>query len=136
MRSTRAATILPRLRGRCRTSEASETEGGNQDAFPLPPRYARHLPRKRGRKEGRQVPDHLDSLSALAWLVEAGADEAIGDAPVNRFQAKANRESNPPPEGGSKSVTRSGADFGEGSRQPAAKNYPSPKTPSPFSTLP
>jgi uracil-DNA glycosylase len=26
-----------------------------------------------------------NSLSALAWLVETGADEAIGEAPVNRF---------------------------------------------------
>ena len=29
-----------------------------------------------------------DSLSALAWLVEAGADETVGDAPANRFAAK------------------------------------------------
>src|SRR5947207_3137102 len=33
--------------------------------------------------------EELDVLSALAWLVEAGADEAVGDAPVDRFQAKA-----------------------------------------------
>ena len=31
----------------------------------------------------------FDSFSALAWLVEAGADEAIGEAPVNRLVAKA-----------------------------------------------
>ena len=30
----------------------------------------------------------LDPLSALAWLVDAGADEAIGDEPVNRLTAK------------------------------------------------
>jgi len=30
-----------------------------------------------------------DSLSTLNWLVEAGADEAIADAPVNRLVAKA-----------------------------------------------
>jgi hypothetical protein len=30
----------------------------------------------------------LDSLSALAWLVDAGADEAVGDEPVNRLVAK------------------------------------------------
>ncbi|HSM96908.1 MAG TPA: uracil-DNA glycosylase [Rhizomicrobium sp.] len=30
----------------------------------------------------------LDPLSALAWLVEAGADEAVGDAPVNRLSAR------------------------------------------------
>jgi uracil-DNA glycosylase family 4 len=29
-----------------------------------------------------------DALSALAWLVDAGADEAVLDAPVNRFAAK------------------------------------------------
>ena len=27
----------------------------------------------------------LDPLSALNWLVDAGADEAIGEAPINRF---------------------------------------------------
>lgn len=30
----------------------------------------------------------LNSLSALAWLVDAGADEAVGEAPVDRFQVK------------------------------------------------
>ncbi|MGN6514932.1 MAG: uracil-DNA glycosylase [Rhizomicrobium sp.] len=30
----------------------------------------------------------LDPLSALAWLVEAGADEAVGEEPVNRLAAK------------------------------------------------
>jgi len=29
-----------------------------------------------------------EPLSSLAWLVEAGADEAIGDAPMDRFRAK------------------------------------------------
>lgn len=29
-----------------------------------------------------------DPLATLAWLVEAGADEAIGEAPVNRIAAK------------------------------------------------
>jgi DNA polymerase len=29
----------------------------------------------------------IDSLSALTWLVETGADEAVLDAPVNRFAA-------------------------------------------------
>jgi uracil-DNA glycosylase len=31
----------------------------------------------------------LNTLGALAWLVDAGADEAMGEEPVNRFQAKA-----------------------------------------------
>lgn len=30
----------------------------------------------------------LDTLSALAWLVDAGADEAIGESSIDRFQAK------------------------------------------------
>jgi len=30
----------------------------------------------------------LDPLSALAWLMDAGADEAVGDEPVNRLVAK------------------------------------------------
>ncbi|TPE50470.1 uracil-DNA glycosylase [Amaricoccus solimangrovi] len=34
-------------------------------------------------------------LAALAWQVEAGADEAIGEAPVNRFEA-AERPAKPP----------------------------------------
>ena len=43
----------------------------------------------------------LNSVSALAWLVEAGADEAIGEAPVNRLAAKAVALSTPPPPSGS-----------------------------------
>jgi DNA polymerase len=30
-----------------------------------------------------------DALATLAWLVEAGADEAIADMPVNRLNVKA-----------------------------------------------
>ena len=33
--------------------------------------------------------DTFDSLATLAWLVESGADEAIGESPVDRFAAKA-----------------------------------------------
>ncbi|MBS0280987.1 MAG: uracil-DNA glycosylase, partial [Proteobacteria bacterium] len=29
-----------------------------------------------------------DALTTLAWLVEAGADEAVAEAPVNRLMAK------------------------------------------------
>ena len=39
-----------------------------------------------------------DSLAALNWLVEAGADEALVDAPVNRFNAKPAREEARPAE--------------------------------------
>ena len=35
--------------------------------------------------------DRDDSLSLLRWLVEAGADEAIADAPINRFAQGAPR---------------------------------------------
>jgi uracil-DNA glycosylase family 4 len=78
-----------------------------------------------------------DTLSTLNWLVEAGADEAVAEEPVNRLVAK----SNPPLEGGgsgsvptSKLTPRSGGNFGEGSAVRAAS--PSPKMPSAFSTLP
>ncbi|MBS0273053.1 MAG: uracil-DNA glycosylase [Proteobacteria bacterium] len=75
----------------------------------------------------------LDPLSALAWLVDAGADEAIGDEPVNRLVAKA--PSNPSPEGGSKFAQQI-----SGRGQAATSgNYPSPKNSSlrsNFSTLP
>ena len=36
-----------------------------------------------------------DSLSALAWLVEAGADEAMGDAPADRFAARPQAQAQP-----------------------------------------
>jgi DNA polymerase len=56
-----------------------------------------------------------DALATLAWLVEAGADEAIADGPVNRLNAKAPAPvppaplairpavaaASPPPKGGS-----------------------------------
>ena len=48
--------------------------------------------------------DRDDSLSLLRWLVEAGADEAIADAPINRFAQgaqRAARASGAPGEGGS-----------------------------------
>jgi DNA polymerase len=82
-----------------------------------------------------------DSLAALAWLVEAGADEAIGPEPVNRFAAKA--PSHPPLEGGSNARSA----FAEGSARSAARStgtappktttaYPSPKSAPQISTLP
>jgi len=78
-----------------------------------------------------------DTLSTLNWLVEAGADEAVADAPVDRLVAR----SNPPLEGGgrasaptSKLAARSPDNFEEGPA-PRSKS-PSPKMPSAFSTLP
>jgi uracil-DNA glycosylase family 4 len=61
-------------------------------------------PARGGGWPGNTMAD-LNTLGALAWLVDAGADEAMGEEPVNRFQAKAS-SSHPPLEGGSKSAQR------------------------------
>ena len=47
----------------------------------------------------RKVNDQaaVDRLAALAWLVEMGADEAVGDQPVDRFAAHAAAASAPRP---------------------------------------
>jgi len=74
------------------------------------------------------VATNPDTLSTLAWLVEAGADEAVLDQPVNRLAAKS--PVHPPLEGGSKSAQQIS---GSG---PGHAVAPSPKTPSAFSTLP
>src|SRR5689334_11962411 len=80
-----------------------------------------------------RLPD-VDSLGALAWLVEAGADEAIGEAPVNRFQAKASAP-HPPLEGGSKSAQQiSGRGDTSASETPPRKILAQRR--SDFSTLP
>jgi uracil-DNA glycosylase family 4 len=72
--------------------------------------------------------NEISSLRALAWLVEAGADEAVLEEPVNRLVAKTN--SHPPLEGGSKSAQQiSGRGLGHAVAL-------SPKMPSAFSTLP
>ena len=71
-----------------------------------------------------------DTLSTLNWLVEAGADEAVAEEPVNWLVAKPR----PPLEGGSKLAPRSGGNFGDGGTVRAS--IPSPKMPSAFSTLP
>lgn len=75
-----------------------------------------------------------NSLATLNWLVEAGADEAVAEEPVNRLAVKAN----PPLEGGgsasvptSKLAPRSGGNFGEGST--TRTTHPSPKMPPAFS---
>jgi len=67
-----------------------------------------------------------DPLSALAWLVEAGADEAMGDVPADRFQTKTSRASNPPLEGGSKNPKGTVPAF----------TAPTPKSASQIPTLP
>jgi DNA polymerase len=75
-----------------------------------------------------------ETLSALAWLVEAGAEEAIGEEPVNRFAAKA-VFSNPPLEGGSKAGSRDSAKTASG-RGVGELPHPSQKFASQISTLP
>jgi uracil-DNA glycosylase family 4 len=70
-----------------------------------------------------------DTLKTLNWLVEAGADEAVADEPVNRLAVKSN-----PPLEGPKLTPRSGGNFGQGSV--ARTTPPSPKMPPAFSTLP
>ncbi len=67
--------------------------------------------------------DKAQTAATLAWLVEAGADEAIGEEPVDRFSTK----TNPPLEGGSKFARQISG------RGPAASADPSPKMPSAFS---
>jgi uracil-DNA glycosylase family 4 len=67
------------------------------------------------------------SLAQLAWLVEAGADEAMGDEPVNRFIAP-----RPPLEGGPKREALRG-----GVSPAPPRQDPSPKFAKPqISTLP
>jgi uracil-DNA glycosylase len=38
-----------------------------------------------------------DALGTLNWLVEAGADEAVGETPMNRLVAKRPTQADPPP---------------------------------------
>ncbi|HEX4292820.1 MAG TPA: uracil-DNA glycosylase [Rhizomicrobium sp.] len=67
-----------------------------------------------------------DPLAALRWLIDAGADEAIVDAPVDRFIARAH----PPLEGRSKFAEQISG------RGPTSAPAPSQKKPSAFSALP
>ena len=67
----------------------------------------------------------LDPLSALAWLVDAGADEAIGEEPVNRLVAKPAPTSHPPLEGGSKNSSE--ANFSRRGQSTSASNIPLPE---------
>jgi len=75
-----------------------------------------------------------DSLNALTWLLDAGADEAIGEAPVDRMMAKPH----PPLEGGSKNLSArsAGENFSGRGPAPMPKIHPSPKFAPQISTLP
>ena len=78
-----------------------------------------------------------DALDELAWLLDAGADEAVGDEPVNRFVAKAT--SHPPLEGRDRDSGRASksAEQISGRGKPQAPGIsPSPKFASQISTLP
>ena len=73
-----------------------------------------------------------DPLSALAWLVEAGADEAVGDTPADRFLAAKAPKTNPPLEGGSKNPKDflgrgTATSFTPSSPKPASQNPPLPQ---------
>ena len=72
-----------------------------------------------------------DALSALTWLVEAGADEAIGEVAIDRFAAK-KPTTNPPLEGGSKNAEH----FSGRGTAPVTEFRPSPKPAARVSTLP
>src|SRR6201999_665354 len=67
-----------------------------------------------------------ESLAALAWLVDAGADEAVLDAPVDRLTA---RPAAAPPQPAKTPAAFSG-------RGGAAPSNPTPKSASQISTLP
>ncbi len=76
-----------------------------------------------------------DPLADLAWLVDAGADEAVLDAPVDRFVAKA--QINPPLEGGGRDSDRPSKReaFRGGVVQRAPSVDPSPKFAAQISSL-
>jgi DNA polymerase len=73
-----------------------------------------------------------DALSALTWLVEAGADEAVLDVPVDRFATKPH----PPLEGGSKAGSRASAKPASGRGPFEQTPDPSPKSAAQISTVP
>ena len=58
---------------------------------------------------------HAEQLAALAWLVDAGADEAVLSEPVNRFAAPKPQREAPPAE----LPQRAPSNFGEAPRPPA-----------------
>jgi DNA polymerase len=67
------------------------------------------------------LPDKSDALAALAWLLDAGADEALQDNPVDRFSAP--KAAAPPAQAlrSAAEVVRPKTDF---SKPPAAKAAP------------
>jgi DNA polymerase len=77
-------------------------------------------------------PSREETLATLDWLVEAGADEAIGETPVDRFSAKS-----PPPRGEVNAVQQrqvGGTGTAPSSRQPAPLAQIKPATLSPLAT--
>lgn len=80
-------------------------------------------------------PTTLDPLATLAWLVEAGAEEAVGDEPVDRFaKKKPATDVHSPLEGGPKVDSRDSAKTASG-RGDGSRVDPTPKFASQISTL-
>jgi hypothetical protein len=50
-----------------------------------------------------------DALAALHWLVESGADEAIGELPVNRLLPPASSVTRQPTQEPPRSIERTGS---------------------------
>jgi uracil-DNA glycosylase family 4 len=63
-----------------------------------------------------------EALAALRWLIDAGADEAVGEHPVDRFAARRPELSSVPP-----SPVQMERDAGEASRSLLAKNKEMPE---------
>src|SRR5882672_1243266 len=68
-------------------------------------------------------PTRDESLSLLRWLLEAGADEAIADGPINRF-ARAAASPLPEPSSRQSATTRSTLPQGEGGKFSARSTLP------------
>jgi uracil-DNA glycosylase family 4 len=66
------------------------------------------------------------SLAALRWLMEAGADEAIADEPVNRFAARA---PSPQRAQGGAAVRENGGPRGEAINSPPRAGFTRPNLP-------
>ncbi len=62
-----------------------------------------------------------DTLATLQWLIDAGADEAIGETPVDRLAALGARRAEPPPAEKASPGPASGP-----APRPAAKPAPRP----------
>ncbi|MDE2110706.1 MAG: uracil-DNA glycosylase [Alphaproteobacteria bacterium] len=76
-------------------------------------------------------PTSTDPLAALSWLVEAGAEDAIGDDPVNRL-AKVNTAVPSDGKVGPRANETRGDTFATGTSPPRAARTPTPTNALPF----